>query len=208
VSESAYHESLWEAVPEGLEPADYKRRLSFLLELVPPAARVLDVGCGEGQFMAALIDAGAHPVGIDVAQTPLARAIRRRQDLELHLVSPDGPWPFEDASFDLVWAGEVIEHVLDTARWLSEIRRVLRSGASLALSTPANGRIMMFLMALGLRSFEGRFDPRSDHIRFYTAGSLRHLLEELGFEQVHVSAAGGPPGARELLLARATRSRF
>ena len=45
-----YHESLWQEVPEGMRPPYMRARLDFLLAHVPPGARVLDVGCGEGYF--------------------------------------------------------------------------------------------------------------------------------------------------------------
>ena len=120
----------------------------------------------------------------------------------------DGPWPLPDASFDVVWAGETIEHVLDTAGWLSEVRRVLRSGGSLLLSTPAHGRLAMLGLAISRRKLDRHFDPRGDHLRFYTARTLRRLLEDFGFEDIEVRAAGGIPGARRLLLASARRARF
>ncbi len=123
-------------------------------------------------------------------------------------VEPDGDWPLPDASFDAVWAGETIEHVADTAAWLSEVRRVLRSGGTLLLSTPAHERLTMLGLALGVRRFEAHFDPRSDHVRFYTRRTLARLLADFGFERVEVRAAGGPPGARRVLLAAAVRSRF
>jgi SAM-dependent methyltransferase len=123
-------------------------------------------------------------------------------------MSAEGAWPLEDASFDAVWAGEVIEHVLDTAGWLSEARRVLRSGGSLLLSTPDHGRLRMIRWALAPRAFEAHFDPRADHLRFYTRGTLTELLEDFGFHDVEVRRAGGLPGARRELLACARRSRF
>src|SRR5207245_625190 len=118
-----YHEGLWEAVPEGLDPPEEGLRRAFLLERVRAGERVLDVGCGEGGFTAALAHAGADVVGIDVAAEPLRRARVRHPDLDLRLVPGEGLWPLKDASFDAVWAGEVIEHVADTAGWLSEVRR-------------------------------------------------------------------------------------
>ena len=48
----------------------------------------------------------------------------------------EGEWELPDAAFDVVWAGEVIEHVADTAGWLSEVRRVLRPGGTLLLEHP------------------------------------------------------------------------
>ena len=107
-----------------------------------------------------------------------------------------------------MWAGEVIEHVADTAGWLSELRRVLRSGGVLLLSTPDHGRLRMLGWALAPRAFATHFDPRADHLRFYTRRTLSELLEDFGFQDVAVRRAGGPPGARRQLLASARRSRF
>jgi ubiquinone/menaquinone biosynthesis C-methylase UbiE len=203
-----YHEALWESLPEGLTPLGFAARSGFLSDHVNAGERVLDVGCGEGHFAAALARIGAHPVGIDVAAEPLRRARMRHPELDLRQVSPQGAWPLADASFDAVWAGEVIEHVADTAGWLSEVRRVLRSGAVLLLSTPNHGRLEMLRWALAPRAFEDHFDPRADHLRFYTRGTLTELFEDFGFHDVEVRSVGGLPGARRQLLASARRSRF
>ena len=203
-----YYEALWEAVPEGREPVDFARRRDFLLSHVSAGERVLDVGCGEGRFAAELARVGAEVVGIDVAAEPLRRARERHPELDLRLMPAAGAWPLPDASFDAVWAGEVIEHVADTAGWLSELRRVLRSGGLLLASTPDHGRLQMLRWALAPRAFEAHFDPRADHLRFYTRRTLTELLEDFGFRDVAVRRAGGPPGARRALLASARRSRF
>jgi 2-polyprenyl-6-hydroxyphenyl methylase/3-demethylubiquinone-9 3-methyltransferase len=214
---SSYHESLWQAVPEGADLPDLKIRRSFLLEhaervrprdgMAAPA-RVLDVGCGEGRLAGELLRAGFAVVGIDVAEEPLRRARRAHPDLDVRLVPVHGDWPLEDASFDLVWAGETIEHVPDTAGWLSEVRRVLRPGGILLLSTPAHGRLKMLALALSARAFDAHFDPRTDHLRFYSARTLALLLEDFGFEAIEVRAVGGLPGVWRTLLAAAVRSRF
>jgi ubiquinone/menaquinone biosynthesis C-methylase UbiE len=201
------HEAIWESIPSGLEPAGFARRLRALLEHVEPGMRVLDVGCGEGHFAAALAQAGAHAVGIDVAEEPLRRARERHPGLDLRRVGEAGPWPFGDSSFDLVWAGEVIEHVADTAAWLSELRRVLRSGGSLLLSTPDTGRAELLLAALSGPAFAGRFDPLGDHLRFYSRATLTRLIEDFGFYDVRVRSLGRLPGRRGLWL-HAVRSRF
>jgi len=159
-------------------------------------------------------------VGIDVAEEPLRRARTRHPELDLRLVAAEGPWEFEDAGFDVVWAGEVIEHVADTAAWLSEVCRVLRSGGSLLLSTPAHGRLTLMRLALSRRAFASHFDPRGDHLRFYSRETLTSLIGEFGFSQIDVRGAAGPPAAprsasgagpvaaRRLLLAQAIRARF
>jgi 2-polyprenyl-3-methyl-5-hydroxy-6-metoxy-1,4-benzoquinol methylase len=208
-------DSVWEGVPEGSRPADAALRGRFLLahvaaltrELEEPP-RVLDLGCGEGYFTAQLARAGAIVLGVDVSNEALRRARSRSPQLALCAIDPGATWPLADASFDLVWAGEVIEHVADTARWLSEVRRVLRPRGELLISTPAHGRLALLALALSGRRFDRHFDPLSDHLRFYSARSLRGLLEDFGFDDVAVGAAGGPPGARRVLLACARRKRW
>jgi 2-polyprenyl-3-methyl-5-hydroxy-6-metoxy-1,4-benzoquinol methylase len=221
---SGYYEELWESMPAGTQPPELELRRRFLLEQLARAAepgarslgagspsaplRVLDVGCGEGQLTAAIADAGYRVLGVDVAEEPLRRARSRHTGLELRRVEPDGEWPLADASFDVAWSGETIEHVADTAGWLSELRRVLRSGGSLILSTPAHGPLRRLGLALSRQRFERHFDPRADHLRFYTPRTLARLLEDFGFERIEMREAGGVPGARRALLAVAVRSRF
>jgi 2-polyprenyl-3-methyl-5-hydroxy-6-metoxy-1,4-benzoquinol methylase len=210
-----YHESLWEGVPEGLPPADVRLREAFLLDHVAAAGeragralRVLDVGCGEGYFAAALLDAGAEVVAVDVAAEPLRRARSIHPALDLRLVEPEASLPLEDTSFDVVWAGETIEHVADTAQWLSELRRVLRSGGLLLITTPDHGPLSRLWVGLSRAAFQARFDPRADHLRFYTRQLLADLLADFGFADVAVKNAGGLPLARRVLLASAQRKRF
>ena len=78
----------------------------------------------------------------------------------------------------------------------------------LLLSTPAHGPLTLLAAALSSRAFERRFDPRSDHVRFYSRRTLTRLLRDFGFEQIDCRGAGGVPGARRVLLASAVRSRF
>lgn len=206
-----HEEAIWQALPEGLEPSDFELRRRFLLERIdwgPPAPRVLDLGSGEGLFASELRRAGASVLAADVAAEPLRRAQRRDPALEVALLAREHSWQLPDAAFDVVWAGEVIEHVADTAAWLSELRRVLRSRGQLLLSTPATGRAQLLAAALSRRAFAARFDPRSDHLRFYSRATLAELIAGFGFEDVAVRGAGGPPGMRRCLLASAVRSRF
>jgi SAM-dependent methyltransferase len=203
-----YHEDLWQAIPEGAQPAGLKRRLDFVLRHLGAHRRILDVGCGEAQITAELGHGGAQVVGIDPAAEPLRRALAKHPQLDLRVISMQEPWPLQNASFDLVWAGEVIEHVADTAGWLSEVRRVLRSDGTLLLSTPAHDLLHRLGLALRPGAFAAHFDPRADHLRFYTRATLRTLLEDFGFHDIRVGATGGIPGGRQTILASAVRSRF
>ncbi len=195
-----YYEDLWQRLPADLEPPGFALRSRFVLGDVRPGDRALDVGCGTGEFTEALAGAGTRPIGVDVAEAALERARARHPGLDFRLVPFDGPLPFEDNSFEVVWAGEVIEHVADTARWLSEVRRVLVPRGRLLISTPSHGRLVVALH--GMETFS---EPLGDHLHLYTRRSLERLLHEFGFAEVHVRAVEGPPLLRRSLLARAVR---
>jgi SAM-dependent methyltransferase len=196
-----YFEDLWERLPAELDPPDLARRRDFLQrEKITPGERVLDLGSGTGQFTALLADAGGDVVGAEVAESALARSRAAHPGLTFTLVPIDGPLPFEDTAFTLVWASEVIEHVADTARWLSEVRRVLAPGGRLLLTTPAHGRL-----AVAARGIERYSDPVGDHLHLYTRRSLLGVLDDFHFSELEVRGVGGLPWLRRMLLARAVR---
>jgi SAM-dependent methyltransferase len=149
------------------------------------AERVLDLGCGDGRLSGDL-DA-TELTAADVSPTALERAARRLPEARIAELEPDAPLPFGDGAFDLVLCAETIEHVRDVQLLLSEVRRVLRPGGTLALTTPAN-------LPVGRRP-----DPLSPHLRFFSRRSLRRLLRELGFEVEWLRRRSGT------LLARASR---
>jgi ubiquinone/menaquinone biosynthesis C-methylase UbiE len=194
-----YYEELWLSLPAELEPPALERRVAFVRSAVRGGDRALDIGCGTGDFTAVLADAGAQPIGVDVAQAALDRARARHPGLDFRLVPIDGPLPLEDASFNLVWASEVIEHVADTARWLSEVRRVLAPRGRLLVTTPSHGRLRLLLGGI-----ERYSEPLGDHLHLYTKRSLREVLNEFGFDVAELRAVEGPPLLKRMLLARAT----
>ncbi len=195
-----YYEELWERMPAELAAPDLQLRRALLRREVGPGDRALDLGCGAGDFTAELALAGAEAVGADVAEAAVRRARDRHPGSSFELVPIDGPLPFAEHRFELVWASEVIEHVADTARWLSEVRRVLTPGGRLLLTTPSHGRLRLLLG--GVESFS---DPLGDHLHLYTARSLRAVLADFGFGEIVIRAVGGPPLLRRTLLARARR---
>ena len=199
-----WREAVWHAVPEGAEPERFAARRGFLLGHVAPGDRVLDLGAGDGVFAAALVAAGARVAGADVAEEALRRARLRAPGADLRTVVEGEPLPFGEDAFDVVWAGEVLEHVADVVGLLAEVRRVLRWGGTLLATTPSHGRAT--LVALSLRpgrALEEHFDPRADHLRFFTARSLCELVAAAGFADVEVRAAGGLPLLRRALHLRA-----
>jgi ubiquinone/menaquinone biosynthesis C-methylase UbiE len=175
-------------------PPDAPRPPEHLVRFVaglPEAEHALDLGCGDGRLSASL-RAGALTAA-DVSEVALKRASERLPGAEIARVAVDEPLPFVDGEFELVLCAETIEHVRDVQLFLSEIRRVLRPGGGLALTTPAVSRWSL------LSDFDDTFDPLSPHLRFFTRRSIARVLDALGFDVTSIKRRHGT------LLVRATR---
>jgi SAM-dependent methyltransferase len=131
-------------------------------------ARVLDVGSGTGSNLRMLRDLGfRRVVGLDRS----APALRHCLGKQLGSVQRADvcALPFRDASFDLVLATDLLEHVRDESRAVAEMHRVLRPGGALVATVPA---------FMGLW---GRQDDVSHHLRRYRRGDLVRGLAAGGF---------------------------
>ncbi len=199
-----YYEDLWERLPEQLVPPDLERRRRFLLKHVRDGQTILDLGCGDGVFTQLMLEhADVAVIAADVADAALERARKRLSasaPASTVLVPFDGDLPLPDNHFDLVWASEVIEHVADTGRWLSEVRRVLKPGAQLLITTPNHTRLRLAMS--GIAPFS---PPLGDHLHLYNRAGLTQLLSEFGFGSPQVRGAGPLGRLSGLLLASARR---
>ena len=190
---SGYDDDIWRLVPE--DPGPPPEHLVRFVQDLDPVETALDLGCGDGRLSSEL--RASRLVLGDVSRVALARARERLPGAQSVWLEPDAALPLEGAAFDLVLAAETLEHVRDLQLLLSEARRVLRPGGTLAVTTPAHGRLTG--LAVLARGFESRFDPLSPHIRFFTRRSLRGLLSDMGFEVASLRRVSGT------LLATATR---
>lgn len=185
----AFYEDFWADAPADPEPWAWERRRALLLGEAREGERVLDLGCGAGRFVAALRQAGADPVGVEIAGAALERARAVAPGADLRLLEDDGSIPLEHGSVDLVWCSEVLEHVPDTAGLLSEARRVLKTGGRILVTTPSHE--LARRVAIALFQWEPYFDPLGQHVRFYSHRSLVRVLETFAFEAVEVRAQRG-----------------
>jgi ubiquinone/menaquinone biosynthesis C-methylase UbiE len=95
-----------------------------------------------------------------------------------------GPMPFPDQSFDVSFAGEVIEHIVDTTAFLTDIRRVLKPNGCAVLTT--SNRVSAENRLLLLSGFypmwtEFQLEGGQGHVRFYILKALVRHLRETGF---------------------------
>ncbi len=116
-----------------------KNSAGFLLARLRPDARVLDVGCGPGTItvdLATRVPTG-QVLGIDIVPEVLdsGRALARARDVTNVTFAVGDAYDMEidDASFDVVYAHQVLQHLREPVRALSEMRRVLVPGGLLAV---------------------------------------------------------------------------
>jgi SAM-dependent methyltransferase len=171
---SRYDDELWELVPLDRSPPPELRDWLAALE---PAGHALDLGCGDGALSTAI--RAERLTLADVSPVALARARGRLSGVEAVELEPDEPLPFTDGAFDLVVCTETLEHVRDLQLFMSQVRRVLEPGGRVAITTPAHRRLI------------AAPDPFSPHLRFFTKGTLRGLLDRMGFDVRRLSRRRG-----------------
>ncbi len=135
-------EGAFEIAPDGGHPGtplNLAKRLDLLAELLPPLAalRVLDAGCGGGDYVRALVAAGADAVGVECGDEKLEAASALPAEIAGRIAEGDIQGTgYEAGRFDAVLLNEVLEHVPDDAAALREMHRVLCPGGSLVVFSP------------------------------------------------------------------------
>lgn len=169
-----------------------------MLSIVPLRAgsRVADLGCGTGCFSAVLARQGVQVQCVDVSARNLDALGRLygdfvRRGLMTPLLGSLTELPLESESIDAAICMEVLEHVEDDRRALEEIRRVLKPGASLALTVPNSRAPLPLVERLGLESVHDH-PGEERHVRQgYEAGELTSRLEAAGLRVSLVRGVGG-----------------
>ena len=158
-------------------------RLPLFVEAVGgPGKRVLDLGCRTGAVTQHFLS-GNEVVGIDVDSDALERA--RARGISTVWGDVEEALPFDDASFDVVVAGEILEHTRFPDDVVAEIARVLRPNGVLVGSVPNAYRLKNRLVFLAGRPPE--HDPT--HLRMFSPATIRSQLAPVG--EPSLSFVGG-----------------
>jgi SAM-dependent methyltransferase len=163
-----------------------------LLSGLPPS-RILDLGCSSGLLAERMRARGHFVVGVDSTETP---DVRGRTDA-FFVADLDRGIPDEAGiDYDLVVAGDVIEHLSRPGDLLRQINRVLRPGGQVMLSVPNFAHwYPRIRVGLGLFGYDRRGILDDTHLRFFTRSSLRRLVRGAGFDILEETATGLPLGA-------------
>ena len=178
--------------------SDYNRATKFIYEMREsrlkkcariinrlPVGRMLDIGCSTGDWAAHWQGKGWQCRGIDIDQAHVEIACSRGIDAK-HCDLNRDTLPFQDQSFDLIFAGEVIEHLVDTDAFLGELNRCVRPGGFVLITTP---NLVSFenrlRIVLGMYPIWLNYNlAGSGHVRAYTPRVLKKQLREHGFRIV------------------------
>ena len=207
--------------------ADYRERIVDVVAEARPQT-LLDLGCDDGSFTERLVEsAGAveYAAGIEIVDT--AREEARRRGIEAVSGDLNATFPFEDDSFDLVHANQVIEHIVALDKFVEEILRVLRPGGSAVICTEnlaswhnvtalALGFMPFSLTNISKRGAIGNpfalaETPAAElesswfHTRVLTAVGLAQVFSAHGFEVVERFGTGYHPLPHRLAKAVARR---
>jgi len=101
-----------------------------------PGSSILDLGCGNGLSSYMLSEHGHRVIGTDISLFFLAEAAQLQNDKLKYQVCDVLDLPFADRSFDMVCSNELIEHVFDARKALTEMMRTLKGGGILVVMGP------------------------------------------------------------------------
>lgn len=153
--------------------------MQFIEQHVSPAARLLDIGCATGFFLAEAQAAGRQVAGIEPSAWAAERARQRLPGIEIHSAALE-EIDFASHAFEAITLWDVLEHVASPTQALQRVQPWLSPGGWLFLNVP------------NIDSWQARWMGRRwvlllrEHLWYFSPATLRELLSKTGFEMVCV----------------------
>lgn len=164
--------------------SEYHETLAKIEGSVPGKGKLLDFACAAGYFFeqAQLRGWDAHgcDVGVWAGRAAAVRGLRNMHIGELDSLG------FPDESFDVVYAAQVFEHLLNPLQHLKALLRVLKPGGLLYIDVP-NYRTLPIM--LGRDDFMLNEPPQ--HINYFTPTTLKKMLQKAGLQSIRIGSGGG-----------------
>ncbi|MFH1519341.1 MAG: class I SAM-dependent methyltransferase [Candidatus Omnitrophota bacterium] len=188
--EKTFYKRYWEDEHIKINPFDchpgkwiegnFKFHLDFFKSFIN--GKILDFGCGRGDFTSMISKYCDSICGIDCSQAAIDSAKDIYPEIDFQVLGESSKFPYADESFDAIFMIDVLEHILDTETLLEETNRVLKSNGHLLIATSQLTRLKLFIIAL--LSLDKYFYPTTPHIRYFTKNNLSGLLRQKGFEVI------------------------
>ena len=168
-----------------------------------PGCRVLEMGYGGGGIIENMAPLAARYEIVDILDRTAGQP--QPENLTLHVANLDNRFPFENASFDVVVAMMVIEHLYDPFHAFAEVARVAKPGAAVFVNLPNVGsircRLELLRGHLPVTSTPDWFEQREwdgGHLHYFTVASVQRLAGLSGLKVVAVEAVGSMPWLKRL----------
>lgn len=161
------------------------------LEALRGKLSILNVGCGLSQVLKYIPEEHSyHGLDIDERAVKMCRKFFASRPKVSFDVSGEYDIPVEEGRYDLVFATEVVEHVLEPQRWLAELVRAANPGGAVQLSTPNYGDFVLPLIEKTVLEWIARrqgFTRKGLHPTPFDRHSLKRLMEDAGLVDVKVT---------------------
>lgn len=183
-----------------IDPA-FAKRAEFIFQAVEEKKpkKILEVGCGRGFYLQALslFDFPKEIQGIDISEEYVKKAKKNCSDKRVSITQGSVySLPYDKESYDLIICSEVLEHLDNQEKGLSEIRRVLKKGGNILITVP-NERFPFLWDPLNwilMRLFNTHVNKNiwwlagiwAGHERLYTRSNLTNIMRKEGFEVVKI----------------------
>jgi 2-polyprenyl-3-methyl-5-hydroxy-6-metoxy-1,4-benzoquinol methylase len=158
----------------------YRKSWDYILNNTKVGEKILDIGCADGEFLNLLVKKGYKCYGLEMVDKAIEQS--KKKGIKVTNDSFLGRLPFNKNTFDIVFAGEVIEHTFDDDLFLSEINRILKPKGILIITTPNLVSLgNRFLMLFGKLP---RFAYAQFHYRMFTPELIKKKLQKNNFKVV------------------------
>ena len=166
-------------IEEVLASPVQRERVDVAVSMIGSGGTVLDIGCGDAAIGELMRKNGNTVVGLDFPA--VIRTATEKKEISL-VAGEASNLPFANESFTAIFAGEIIEHLLNVTKFLGDIHRILKKDGKLVVTTPNITRLRNRLsLLLGDVSPWHEWDKDFSHIRYWTPQTLLDCLSKNGF---------------------------
>jgi methionine biosynthesis protein MetW len=175
---------------------------SYMVRMVGPDRRVLDVGCATGYLGEVLMERGCRVKGVELDEAAALEAAKVLDEVVVaDLEQVDLAERFGDEKFDVIVFGDVLEHLRDPGRLLRSAAQLLDEGGSFVISVPNVTHAALRLALLqGRWTYTDRGLLDSTHVTFFTRASLIGLIRDSGLVPIEVRGTTAPPFGTEVAI--------